>query len=82
MNGEQKPYSWDDSGHLVCCGACNGNSVPPNSTSHHYKKCEDCNGTGMVDEFYWQGAGGPPPYWKGNVVDRSGTAAVSSSPNV
>jgi hypothetical protein len=36
----------------------------------------------MVDEFYWQGVGGPPPYWKGNVVDRDGTKEVSMKPKL
>jgi len=66
------PYDWDDSGFLVACRNCNGESTFTNGM-HRINRCEDCNGTHLVDEFYWQGLGcQAPPYWQGNVADPDG----------
>lgn len=61
----------EESGYNVPCMNCKGTSTPT-CGFHRTNRCEDCNGTHYVDEFYWQGKGQAPEGWKGNVVEPSG----------
>ena len=64
---------------LLICRNCNDNGPRYMGAGiQHYNVCEDCNGHGYVDEFYYQGSGTEPEGWKGASYDPTGDNARAS----